>query len=178
MDLLESGLIDRLRFRIDEYQTEASDRFIYVDVHDQKLYLISGIKPEKVFTISTARKGMGSGEGSEKTPPGIHRIIEKIGEGAPIGRIFKDRQDTGSDWHPGLTGDNLILTRILRLEGLENGINRGPGIDSFSRYIYIHGTNQEHALGTPISHGCVCMRNSEIIQLFDSVEEGTLVIID
>ena len=72
----------------------------------------------------------------------------------------------------------MILTRILRLRGLEPGINSGPGIDSWERYIYIHGTNHEELIGTPISHGCVCMRNRDIIELYDSIQEETIVVID
>ena len=130
------------------------------------------------YTISTSKFGIGNKEGSNQTPLGIHRIEEKIGDDAPSGRIFKSRMDTGENWHPGLTDDNLILSRILRLHGLEDGINRGPGIDSYQRYIYIHGTNQEEKIGTPLSHGCVCMKNREIIELYDLVEEGTIVVID
>jgi len=66
----------------------------------------------------------------------------------------------------------------MRLEGLEDGINRGPNIDSFDRYIYIHGTNREEQIGTPISHGCICMKHNDIIKLFDIVTEDTIVIID
>ena len=72
----------------------------------------------------------------------------------------------------------MILTRILRLEGLEEGVNRGPGIDSFERYIYIHGTNKERQIGAPMSNGCVCMKNNDVVALFNSVKEGTIVVID
>jgi lipoprotein-anchoring transpeptidase ErfK/SrfK len=112
------------------------------------------------------------------TPPGVHRVKEKYGHGVPVGRVFRDRLDTGDTWTIGEPGDNLILTRILRLEGLEDGINRGPGIDSYERYIYIHGTNNETSIGSPASHGCVCMTNKDVIELFDAVPEGTIVVID
>ena len=79
------------------------------------------------YVCSTSRFGTGNRENSLKTPLGIHRIKEKFGGGAPAGRIFRDREDTGMDWDHSQTGDNLILTRILRLEGLEEGINKGPG---------------------------------------------------
>jgi len=82
------------------------------------------------------------------------------------------------DWDGNSSEDNLILTRILRLEGLEEGINRGAGVDSYERYIYIHGTGREDLVGTPLSQGCVCMRNHDVIRLFDKVKEGTLVYID
>jgi UDP-N-acetylmuramate--alanine ligase len=136
------------------------------------------MQPTHQFAISTSRFGIGNQEGSFKTPDGIHRICEKIGAGAPLCRIFKDRCDTGFIWTPEINEGNLILTRILRLEGLEDGINKGAGIDSFERYIYIHGTNLEAYIGTPISHGCICMRNNDIIELFDIIEEGTIVYID
>ena len=153
-------------------------RIIVVEVALQRLHLIENGKSILTFNISTAKNGAGNQEGSNKTPTGVHRIEEKIGDGAPVGRIFKSRVDTGQNWHTGLTDDNLILTRILRLKGLEPGINSGPGIDSYERYIYIHGTNQENRIGTPNSHGCICMKNDEVIQLFNAVEEGTLVVID
>ena len=130
------------------------------------------------FSVSTSRFGIGNADGSFKTPPGVHRICEKIGAGAPAGRIFRDRIDTGEDWPIGKPGDNLILTRILRLEGLQQGINKGNGIDSYERYIYIHGTNNEDRIGRPISQGCVCMKNDDVIRLFDSIEEGAIVFIN
>ena len=138
------------------------------------------------YDASTSRFGNGIRENSFKTPPGVHRIREKIGAGAPLGRIFKGRRDTGVDWAHASdtmlpresTEDNLILTRILRLEGLEEGINKGTGVDSYERYIYIHGTNREDLVGTPLSHGCIALRNPDIIHLFNIVREGTLVHIE
>ncbi len=149
-----------------------------VQLENQTLSLFARGTLAMRVPVSTSRYGAGAREGSFMTPRGIHRIAAKIGAGAPAGRIFKDRLDTGKDWTPGEPGENLILTRILRLEGLEPGVNRGPGIDSFDRYIYIHGTNKEEHIGTPLSHGCVCMRNQDIIALFDRVAEGVIVIID
>ena len=170
--------IEPFREKIRRAQHPVPASFIVVDSTLQQLYCIEGSTLRRSFTISTSQFGMGNREGSNQTPRGIHRVIEKIGEGVPSGRIFKDRIDTGCDWHPDQTGDNMILTRIIRLEGLEEGVNCGPGIDSFDRYIYIHGTNREHLIGSPLSHGCVCMKNSDIIELFDLITEGTLVIID
>jgi hypothetical protein len=152
--------------------------FIFVDSALQQLYVIRNSVSIHSFIVSTSRFGIGNQEGSFKTPMGIHRICEKIGGGAPSGRIFKDRCDTGINWGPENNGENLILSRILRLEGLEEGINKGSGIDSFERYIYIHGTNLETQIGTPISHGCICMRNNDIIALFTMIQEGTIVYID
>ncbi|MEI6153067.1 MAG: L,D-transpeptidase family protein [Deltaproteobacteria bacterium] len=154
-----------------------------------ELYLVQSIESQTLFVCekdaiierydaSTSRFGNGIRENSFKTPLGIHRIKEKIGAGAPAGRIFKGRRDTGEDWDLISIEDNLILTRILRLEGLEEGINKGAGVDSYERYIYIHGTNREDLVGTPMSHGCIALRNQDIIHLFDIVREGMLVYID
>jgi hypothetical protein len=175
---LDATAILRLRDKICHVLPAPPEKFVAVDTTVQQLYLIDDTVTIRSFTISTSRFGVGNREGSQQTPPGVHRITKKIGNGAPEGRIFKDRRDTGINWHPGLSEDNLILTRILRLEGLEEGVNRGPGIDSYERLIYIHGTNQVPSIGTPLSHGCVCMDNRDIIDLFDVVEEGTIVIID
>lgn len=154
------------------------ERYIVVDTALQHLAVIVNNSIEREFPVSTSRFGIGNVDGSFKTPPGVHRVCEKIGAGAPVGRVFRDRIDTGEDWPIGRPGENLILTRILRLEGLEPGINKGKGIDSYERYIYIHGTNNEDRIGRPLSHGCVCMRNADIIHVFDSVEEGAIVLID
>jgi hypothetical protein len=174
---MDPDVITSAREKISQTYPDAPEQFILVDTASQQLFHIEKDKAVRSFTISTSRFGIGSHEGSNQTPLGIHRIVAKIGDGAPPGRIFKNRQDTGADWQPGLTEENLILTRILRLEGLEDGVNRGPGIDSFERYIYIHGTNQESRIGTPLSHGCICMKNSDIIELFDAVPEGIAVFI-
>ena len=151
--------------------------YLYVDTQLQKMLLIKNYYPLKTYIISTSQFGIGNKEGSFKTPLGVHRIDEKIGYGAPPGRIFKDRNDTGIDWKPGLIQENLVLTRILRLRGLQPGVNSGFGIDSFDRYIYIHGTSHEEKIGTPLSHGCVCMKNNDIIDLFDLIKEESFVVI-
>jgi UDP-N-acetylmuramate--alanine ligase len=156
----------------------APDHYVYVNIKRQELRLVRGGRCERAYPISTSAFGEGNRAGSNQTPRGIHRIREKIGAGAPLCRIFRSRQDTGVDWQGTDEPENLILTRILRLEGLEDGVNRGPGIDSYERFIYIHGTNREDRVGTPLSHGCVVMRNADVIDLFDRVEGGTLVIID
>jgi len=152
--------------------------FVIVDSSEQMIHLIKNKKVIKSYSVSTAKKGMGNKEGSNQTPAGIHSIGEKIGNGAPKKRIFLDRKDTGIDWDESMSGENKILTRILRLRGLEPGVNSGPGIDSWERYIYIHGTNREDLIGTPMSHGCVCMRNKDVIDFFNSVPEDTIVVID
>ena len=153
--------------------------YLFVSTHDQRMTVVAGGEIAAEYSVSTSRFGTGNRQGSNQTPQGVHRIARKIGEGVPPGRIFRSRVDTGLTWAPGMDQENLILSRIMWLEGLEDGVNRGPGIDSHDRYIYIHGTNREDAVGVqPVSHGCVCMRNSDVIDLFDRVKEGTLVIID
>ena len=158
--------------------TDPGEPYLVVSIETQALLVCTGDTLVGRYDASTSRFGNGNRENSLKTPLGVHRIREKYGAGAPPGRIFRDREDTGEDWDHGLNGDNLILTRILRLEGLEEGINKGAGVDSYERYIYIHGTGREDLIGTPLSHGCVCLRNLDIIRLFDSVKEGTVVYIE
>jgi UDP-N-acetylmuramate--alanine ligase len=152
--------------------------YVFVDTSKQELHVVNKGKITRSFPVSTSRNGVGNREGSFQTPRGVHRIREKYGAGAPLGRVFRDREDTGEDWPIGQPGENLILTRILRLEGLEEGVNKGPGIDSYERYIYIHGANNEARIGAPQSQGCVCMKNADVAALFDAVEEGTVVVID
>jgi UDP-N-acetylmuramate--alanine ligase len=154
------------------------EHYLVVSIEAQKLYVCANDTIVEQYDCSTSRFGNGNRENSLKTPLGVHRIKEKYGADAPPGRVFRDREDTGEEWDHKQNGDNLILTRILRLEGLEQGINRGPGIDSYERYIYIHGTGREDLIGSPLSHGCVCLRNLDVIRLFDTVGEGTVVYIE
>jgi lipoprotein-anchoring transpeptidase ErfK/SrfK len=152
--------------------------YIFVSIPEQTLTLICNKTLRTSYPVSSSRFGTGNRAGSFQTPQGIHIIAEKIGDGVPPGRIFRDRNDTGENWVQGMESENCILTRILRLRGCEDGINRGEGIDSYDRYIYIHGTNNEHLVGTPMSHGCICMKNADSIDLYDRVWEGMFVVID
>jgi UDP-N-acetylmuramate--alanine ligase len=172
---------DRLRRIYEKLRRDLADPhelFLVVSIETQTLLVCRNDTIVERYNASTSRFGAGNRENSLKTPLGIHRIKEKFGDGAPPGRVFRDREDTGEDWDHRTTGENLILTRILRLEGLEEGINKGAGVDSFERYIYIHGTGREDLIGTPLSHGCVCLRNHDVIRLFETVKEGTLVSIE
>ena len=153
-------------------------QYVVVDTSAQRLLVVNDGKIDKSYPVSTSSRGTGNHEGSLQTPRGVHRICEKYGEGAPRGRIFRDRIDTGENWSVGAKGENLILTRILRLEGLENEVNKGADVDSYERYIYIHGTNNEHRIGQAFSQGCICMNNDDVIEVFDSLEEGAVVFID
>jgi lipoprotein-anchoring transpeptidase ErfK/SrfK len=110
----------------------------------------------------------------------LHEIVDLIGEGEPRGSVFRGRVPTGNRYWEESSGEqekNLITTRILRLRGLEPGTNCGPGVDSFDRYIYFHGTNHEERIGTPASGGCILLSNHDIEELFDSVDLGSLVLI-
>ncbi|MBE9563087.1 MAG: L,D-transpeptidase, partial [Proteobacteria bacterium] len=128
-----------------------------------------------VYRISTSKFGEGSTARSNKTPLGRHHIENKIGANAPVGTIFKARQNTGRIAKiNGEIGD-LVTSRIMWLKGLEAGKNRGTGIDSHKRYIYIHGTAEENKIGQKASHGCIRMFNHEVIELFNLVKEKTLV---
>ena len=125
------------------------------------------------FRCSTSRFGIGQIAGSNCTPLGLHRIAEKIGGGWPVGTVFKGRKPVGFTWQ----GMPLapITTRILWLEGLEPGFNRGGNVDSHARYIYIHGTGDEPTLGRPASHGCIHLAADDLIPLYDRLPVGTLV---
>jgi len=124
------------------------------------------------YPVSTSRFGLGSEKGSFRTPTGRFSICEKIGADAPLGAIFRSRIPTGQVWHKGCTDEDAILTRILRLDGCDT-----HNVNTLARYIYIHGTPDEHLIGTPASHGCIRMRNIDIVQLFERVATGTEVVI-
>jgi hypothetical protein len=128
----------------------------------------------KKFPCSTSRFGIGQAEGSNRTPLGLHRIAEKIGAGLMAGTVFKSRQVTGHTSQPEFA-DAKITTRILRLEGLESGFNRGGNVDSHARYIYLHGTADQKSIGQPASHGCIHLADADLIPLFDLLPGGTLV---
>lgn len=141
----------------------------------QKLYLFSRGQVIKTYPISTSKYGVGNKVGSNKTPLGLHCIVSKIGRNVCSGTIFKRRRNTRKIARINKDGGDLITTRILRLAGLKKGINKGRGIDSFQRCIYIHGTPEEKLIGRPASHGCIRMKNRDIVKLFDLVKRGILV---
>jgi len=156
---------------------ELPARLLVVDVERQRAVLIENGAAKAVWPVSSARAGIGGAEGSYRTPPGWHRVHRRIGEGAEEGSVFVSREPTGEMWRGEARDDDLILTRILTLDGLEEGVNRGPGNDSFERYIYLHGTNHELLLGRPVSHGCVRLSNTDVSCLFALMREGDYVLI-
>ena len=160
---------------------------IIIDTKTQtlSLYNPSGVLL-KSYIISTSKKGLGQLIGSRKTPAGLHKIVEKIGHNVPHYGIFCKRQFTNNVWEKPFLNKHhkkdFIVTRILRLEGLEPGINYGKNnygqtVDSFNRGIYIHATTMEWKLGTPSTIGCIHLSSNDIIELFNIVPVNSLVMI-
>ncbi|MDR3684463.1 MAG: L,D-transpeptidase family protein [Geothrix sp.] len=152
-------------------------RVLVVDTARQRLGLLDDGRLVFEAPVSTARNGLGCEEASYRTPTGWHRIHACIGAGAEPGTVFRNRVATGEVWRGEALDEDLILTRVLTLDGLEEGWNRGPGRDSLARYIYLHGTNQEHQLGHPVSHGCVRLANADVAGLFEVVAPGDPVLL-
>lgn len=151
--------------------TPRRTREIVVDVAAQTLSVMDGPSVAAEFPVSTSRFGLGFEEGSFRTPTGRFIIREKIGDGAPPWTVFRARENTGQTTAPGGEED-LVLTRILTLDGLEPA-----NTNTLERFVYIHGTNQEDLIGVPASHGCVRLRNADMIALHDMVAAGTPVTI-
>jgi UDP-N-acetylmuramate--alanine ligase len=171
LDLARAGL-----YRLGA-PVELPARLLVVDVERQLAVWLEDGTAVAAWPISTARAGIGGEEGSHRTPPGWHRIKSRIGQDAAPGTVFVSREPTGETWRGEARDDDLILTRILTLDGLEDGVNRGPGRDSLARYIYLHGTNHESLVGRPVSHGCVRLANADICALFARMREGDLVFV-
>ena len=151
---------------------------IWISIEHQQLRLIDNGHVVKRYPCSTAKAGAGNRQDSGKTPLGWHWVGAKIGGDLPAGAVLKDRQWTGQVWDAGQnTQEDLILSRILRLEGLQDGKNRGGKVDSWERYIYIHGTNQIESLGKPASGGCIRLSPQDIIDLYNRIDEGCCVLI-
>jgi len=157
-------------------QFKLEDADVLIDLENQTLALP---KYNKFYVISTGKNGIGEQENTGKTPRGWHRVAQKFGAESPKNTVFIARKPTGEVYNTELATQyperDWILSRILWLDGLENGFNKGEGCDTMQRYIYIHGTPDTQPMGVPMSHGCVRMRNEEIIELFDLVPEDALV---
>ena len=155
------------------------ERQIQISLAEQKLWLLDpgGVLDE--WSISSARNGAGERSGSECTPRGWHQVRARIGAGCAPGTVFVGRRPTGECYRPELARAqperDWILSRILWLSGLESGFNRLGEVDSMRRYIYIHGCPDECPMGVARSHGCIRMRNRDVIHLFDQVPAGTRV---
>lgn len=177
----KQGVIDLLMdYMGSKYPTvDASGDLLYVSVRRQSMFHVRNGKLLAEYRIATAKAGLGSTTDSFRTPIGLHRISEKIGDNVPSLGILKDREFTGVLADPDFAGvdKDWITSRVLWLEGLEPGVNKGGNVDSHDRYIYIHGTVNERSLGSASSMGCVRMRNDDVIELFGQVPVGALVVI-
>lgn len=152
---------------------------INISLNEQKLDLFFLSEHVASYSVSTALKGAGEKKNSEQTPRGRHYIRAKIGAGLPLYAVLKGRRFTGEIYSPALQTAfphrDWILTRILWLSGLEKGKNRLGDCDTMQRYIYLHGTPEAEPMGVALSHGCIRMRNENIVELFDKVPVGTIV---
>ena len=157
---------------------------IQINIAEQNCYVFN--KNSEVFRcykISTSKFAVSNEEGSNGTPTGLHIIHDCIGADEPLGMEFKGRMVTGEIipiLHQAPENDNIpdyVLTRVLWLKGLQDGINLGGNVDTYRRYVYFHGTNQEYLIGTPSSHGCIRMKNADIVELFSFIPAGTVVFI-
>lgn len=158
------------------------ESYLHISITDQQLSLIKEGNVEKFYDVSTAKKGAGEKMGSECTPTGWHKIRAKIGDHQPLNAVFIGRRPTGeiytsemSKYYP---DRDWILSRILWLGGLEPKKNRYGQVDSTWRYIYIHGCPDELMLGKPESHGCIRMKNKDVVDLFNRVNAGLKVLIE
>ena len=154
---------------------------IYVSVISQTLDVRHNGNSVMSVAVSTAANGTGEAHGSECTPRGWHQVRAKIGDNCPANTIFVGRRPTGEVYTPELAKTfperDWILTRILWLSGLEPGFNRMGNVDTMRRFIYMHGCPDEDAIGQPGSHGCIKMRNQDVIKIYDLVPVGTRVLI-
>ncbi len=175
----QAGVAADIEALTGRYPDFPAKHLLVVDISDQTLSWFEDGRLQRRYPVSTSKYGIGSRAGSNRTPLGMHYVRRKIGAGAPAGTIFRGRVDTGKvariEHRPVATGDDFVTSRILWLKGLDAGRNRGDGVDSYARYIYIHGTHEEGLIGQPASHGCIRMRNADVIELFDRVPERTLV---
>lgn len=152
---------------------------IVVSISHQALSLVDGSRRVRTYSVSTALNGVGEIQGSGCTPRGQHRVRAKIGAGHAENSVFVGRRPTGEIYSPTLMVEHperdWILSRILWLCGCEPGKNRFGTVDTMRRYIYLHGCPESEPMGIPKSHGCIRMRNTDIIELFDLIEIGTTV---
>ena len=145
---------------------------IHISIRDQRLTVKDNETPVRSYPVSTSRFGIGTEEGSMRTPTGRFCIAKKIGSEMPSGTIFRSRVPLKPD-EPLPPTEDLVMSRILWLDGLDE-----QNANTRDRFIYIHGTKHEQKIGTPDSCGCVRLRNADVIELFDFVDEGTPVVIE
>lgn len=164
---------------LEDYAERNVEYSVLVKLDQQKLYLLRDNNILNEYPISSSKFGVGNEQGSHKTPLGIHHVAEKIGGNCRFAEIIKARVPTGQVAEliqEASHGEaDIITSRILWLEGLQSGFNRGPGVDSYQRYIYIHGTAEEGLVGQPASIGCIRMKNQDVIDLYNKLPLGALV---
>jgi len=179
--LLIDTAMKRLTKACEGLGIKPSERFLLVRIETHTLQFFSKGVLQMAYPISTSKRPPSNLKGSMGTPRGLHEIAERIGAGQPPGMVFKSRIPTGQHFSevPGFESEtNLITSRILWLRGLESGRNLGGEVDTYDRYVYIHGTNHEAKIGEALSAGCVLMRNLDIIELYEQVRAGDMVFIE
>ncbi len=163
------------------YPNYKIQNLVFVSIMQQKLYVIMDKKVVASYPVSTSKFGLGNIFNSQKTPLGLHIVKNKMGDGVPLNGILRYGFYSNEIAHiikePKASGKDLVTSRILWLEGLEKGKNKGGIMDSYNRGIYIHGTNEEGLIGLPASNGCVRMNNKDVIDLFNLVPKGIYVLI-
>ena len=178
---MKSSPYDRLLDSCREVAASVTRICLLASISEQSLHLFEDGKSLKVYSMSSSKRPPSCVQDSYGTPWGLHEVCEKIGEGQPEGMVFKGRVPIGLRyWEcpPEEQRSNLITTRILRLRGLESGVNQGGDCDTYARMVYIHGTNHEDQLGSPSSAGCLQVGNRDALELFDHVPVGTLLLIE
>tara|TARA_B100001057_G_scaffold396847_1_gene406789 strand:- start:291 stop:881 length:591 start_codon:yes stop_codon:yes gene_type:complete len=179
--LANENVVDRVNNYCNDKKEKTYDEILFVSVKEQKMYHIIENTIVKKYLVSTAKNGIGNQKNSDMTPHGLHYIKEKHGGKTPqngrmIGRIFYGQIATiYADTTSSKTDD--ITSRILWLSGMEKDINKGGNVDSYNRYIYIHGTSEEGKIGTPASDGCIRMLNNDVIELYAKIKIGVKVLI-
>jgi len=181
MDALFTSLspVEQVNKTCSRLGIKPGERVLAVRISTATLQFFRRGELAKSYVVSTSRKPPSNIKNSMGTPRGLHEIAERIGAGQPPGMVFKSRVPTGRHFSEVLdrepNNENLITSRILWLRGLEPGVNQGGNVDTYERYVYIHGTNHEARLGEPLSAGCVLMRNLDIVELYEEVRVGDRV---
>ena len=192
MDYIKKALEKSCQIFLEKLPYEKINQYILIIPSQQKLLLIKNSIVLQEYMVSTSKYGLGNKNESFQTPIGIHKISKKIGDSCPIFTVFKGRVPLGDNLtlselekpinekyrKKHLKGcEDVITSRIMWLEGIEKGVNKGGNVDTYSRYIYIHGTAHEKLIGKEASHGCIRMRNDNVIELFEKVKQDTHVLI-
>ena len=192
MDYIKKALEKSCQIFLEKLPYEKINQYILIIPSQQKLLLIKNSIVLQEYMVSTSKYGLGNKNESFQTPIGIHKISKKIGDLCPIFTVFKGRVPLGDNLtlselekpinekyrKKHLKGcEDVITSRIMWLEGIEEGVNKGGNVDTYLRYIYIHGTAHEELIGKEASHGCIRMRNDNVIELFEKVKQDTHVLI-